>query len=126
MTKAEAIHAFFSGFGIPAYEEHSVPVWLDDAQTVENKPPYITYELAEGDFFSGAVFITANVWSRSDSWEPANRKAAEIGNAVGRFARLICDDGVICVTKGSPFAQSFSDGICKRKVLNLTLHYITR
>lgn len=124
MNRFEAIHEFFSSFGIPAYEEHSVPVWLDDAQTEENRPPYITYEPADGDFFGGAVFITANVWDCSDSWKFVNEKSAEIGNAIGRFARLVCEDGVICVTKGSPFSQPFAEGNYKRRVLNIVLHFM--
>lgn len=42
MTKAAALHSFFSGFGLTAYEENSVP---DDAVF-----PYITYSLTTDSF----------------------------------------------------------------------------
>lgn len=124
MTKAEALHAFFSSFDIPAYEEHSVPVWLDDAQTQENRPPYITYELLTAERLE-TVQITVNVWDISDSWRGVNAKAAEIGAAVGRFKVLNFTGGAVVIAKGEPFAQSFADGVYKRKILNLELTYIT-
>jgi len=125
MTKAEAIYAFFSGFGIPAYEEHSVPDYTDDAQTEENRPPYITYQCATDDFRGAPVAITAEVWDCSESWQFVHEKAAEIAASIGRFKRLVCDDGYIVVTKGSPFMQDYADGIYKRAYLNLYLTFIT-
>ena len=125
MTKYEAIHAFFSSFSIPAYEEHSVPDYLDDAQTEENSPPYITYQMAVDNFRGAPVAITADVWGRSESWQFVHEKAAEIAASIGRYKRLVCDDGYIVVTKGSPFAQDYADGIYKRAYLNLNLTFIT-
>ena len=125
MTKAECIHEFFSSFNLRAYEEHSVPVYLDDAQMEENTPPYITYQLATDDFRGGPVAITADVWDCSESWQFVNEKSDEIADYIGRARWLVCDDGYIMVTKGSPFAQSYADGIYKRKYLNLNLTFIT-
>ena len=125
MTKYEAIHAFFSSFSIPAYEEHSVPDYLDDAQTEENSPPYITYQMAVDNFRGAPVAITADVWDRSESWQFVHEKAAEIAASIGRYKRLVCDDGYIVVTKGSPFASDYADGIYKRAYLNLNLTFIT-
>ena len=42
MTKAEALHSFYSSFGLTAYEENSVP---DDAEF-----PYITYNITTDSF----------------------------------------------------------------------------
>lgn len=125
MTKYEAIHAFFSSFGIPAYEEHSVPDYLDDAQTEENSPPYITYQAAADSFRGEPAAITADVWDCSESWQFVHEIAAEIAAYIGSFKRLVCDDGYIVVTKGSPFAQDYADGNYKRAYLNLNLTFIT-
>lgn len=125
MTKAEAIHAFFSGYGLRAYEENSVPVYLDDAQTAENIPPYITYQLATDDYRGGSVAVTADVWDCSESWEYVNEVAAAISGDIGSYKRLTCDDGYILVTKGSPFAQNLADDIYKRVYMNLNLTFIT-
>lgn len=127
MNKAESIHAFFSSFGIPAYEENSVPDYLDDAQAEKNEPPYITYQLATDEFRGEPAAITADIWDCSESWAFLNNIVDEISEAIGRHKSLLCDDGYIIVTKGNPFAQSISDDtdIYKRKYLNLTLTFIT-
>lgn len=124
MTKAEALHAFFSSFGLPAYEEHSVPVWLDSAQTEENRPPYITYELLTAGRLE-TVQVTVNVWDISDSWVTVNAKADEILAAVTPFCRISFTGGAAVAAAGEPFAQSWADGVYKRKILNLELTYIT-
>lgn len=125
MTKAEAIHAFFASFDLPAYEEHSVPHWLDDAQTTENQPPYITYEYAESWYFGETVFTTANIWDCSGAWTFLDAKTKELADAIGHFKVLQCDAGKIIVCKGSPFAQSLGDGTYKRRYLNLMLTFVT-
>lgn len=125
MTKAEAIHGFFAGFGLPAYEEHSVPAYTDAAQTEPTKPPYITYQFASSDFFGGAVALTADVWDLSESWKLVEAVCDAISRAVTPFCRLSCDDGCIVVTKGSPFAQHIGDDVYKRAYLNLYFTFIT-
>lgn len=125
MTKAECIYQFWNSFGIPAYEEHSVPTWTDDAQTEEIRPPYITYQLALDSFRGRSVAVTADIWDCSEAWDYVNAKADEIAAAIGSFKRLLCDEGYILVTKGSPFAQNYADGIYKRNYLNLYFTFIT-
>lgn len=127
MTKAECLHAFFAGFGLRAYEENSVPAWLDASQTVENAPPYLTYELATDEFRGEPVQIAVNLWDRSGSWQMLNELTDTISAEIGRCKRLVCDDGIICVTKGSPFAQNApaeADND-KRKLLHIDLTFIT-
>lgn len=125
MTKAEAIHAFFAGFDLPAYEENSVPDYTDDAQTTETRPPYITYQLAVDDFHGNGTAITAEIWDCSESWQLINEKVDEIAAYIGRRRMLSCDDGYIAVTKGSPFAQNYADEVYKRAYMNLNLTFIT-
>ena len=71
------------------------------------------------------VAVTADVWDCSESWEYVNEVAAAISGDIGSFKRLICDDGYIIVTKGSPFAQNLADDIYKRVYMNLNLTFIT-
>ena len=125
MTKLEAIHSFFAGFDLPAFEESAVPAWTDDAQTAENQPPYITYHIALSEFRGEPVSVTCDVWDLSESWEFAEAKADEIAKAIGRFRKISCDDGAIVITKGSPFAQPYADGPYKRMYMNLMLTFIT-
>ena len=123
MTKAAALYNFWSGFGLPAYEETSVP-------TGEDAPafPYITYKVVT-DGFGGDVALTASVWYRSESWLGINAKTEEIGKHLGRGGRVIpCDGGAIWLKRGQPFAQSMgddADDMVRRIYINLTAEFLT-
>lgn len=125
MTKLQAIHDFFSSFGLPAYEEHSVPAYQDAAQTVETAPPYITYQLAVSSFPGEPVAITADIWDLSESFTALEQYADRIRRKVVPFCRIVCDDGYILVTMGSPFTSYLADGDVKRAYMNLEFHFIT-
>ena len=120
MTKAAAIYQFWSGFGLTAYEENTVP---DDA-----KFPYITYQLVT-DSFDREIPLTASLWYRSESWTAINAKAEEISQKISRGGKIIpCDDGAIWLKRGQPFAQNMgdeSDNLIKRKYLNITAEFMT-
>ena len=120
MTKAAAIYQFWSGFGLTAYEENTVPT---DAAF-----PYVTYQLVT-DSFDREVAATASLWYRSESWTAINAKTEEISRYIGGGGRLIdCDGGFIWLKRGSPFAQNMgdeSDDLIKRKYINVTVEYMT-
>ena len=123
MTKAAAIYQFWKSFGLPTYEENSVP-------TGDNAPalPYLTYQFATDDF-GKEVALTSSLWYRSTSWTQANEKAEEISKAIGRGGKMLpCDGGAIWIKKGTPFAQNMGDecdDMIKRKYLNLVVEYFT-
>jgi hypothetical protein len=122
MTKEEALHTFFSQFGT-VYQEDSVPAG-------EHAPafPFGTYELAT-DSFNNEVPVSFNWWTRSSSWSTANAKAREIAETIGRGGAVLrCDGGAVWIKRGTPFARSMgdeSDSMIKRKILNLTLEFLT-
>lgn len=123
MTKEAALQAFFSGFEIPAYQEDAVP-------TGQDKPeyPYLTYEVATDDF-GEELPISVNLWYRSTSWTAANAKAREISDEITRGGTVVmCDDGGIWIKRGTPFIRSMgddSDNMIRRKILNITLEFLT-
>lgn len=123
MTKAAAIYNFWTVYGLPVYEENTVPTG-DDAPAF----PYITYSLVTDDF-GGEVALTANVWYRSTSWTECNAKTEEISKAIGRGGKVLpCDGGAIWIKKGQPFAQNVGDGaddMIRRKYINLTAEFLT-
>lgn len=123
MTKEAAIYQFWSGFGLPAYEENSVPTG-DEAPDF----PYITYSVVTGEF-DRPVSLSASLWYRSTSWTLNNAKTQEISTAIGRGGEMLrVDDGVLWIKRGSPFAQSMgdpSDDMIKRKYINIEAEYIT-
>ena len=120
MTKAAAIYQFWSGFGLTAYEENTVP---DDAIF-----PYITYQLVT-DSFDREIPLTASIWYRSEIWTAINDKTEEISQKISRGGKIIpCDGGAIWLKRGQPFAQNMgdeSDDLIKRKYLNITAEFMT-
>ena len=120
MTKAAAIYQFWSDFGLPAYEENTVPT---DAIF-----PYVTYQLVT-DSFDREVAATASLWYRSESWTAINAKTEEISQKISRGGKIIsCDGGAIWIKRGQPFAQNMrdeSDDLIKRKYLNITAEFMT-
>lgn len=120
MNKAAAIHQFWSGFGLTAYEENTVPS--------EATFPYITYQLVT-DAFDTDVPMTASLWYRGESWVDINAKEREISAYIGIGGVIIKrSDGRIWLKKGTPFAQNMgdeSDNLIKRKYLNVTAEFLT-
>ena len=120
MTKAAAIYQFWSGFGLTAYEENTVPT--------NAAFPYITYQLVT-DSFDREIPLSASLWYRSESWTAINAKTEEISQKISRGGEIIhCDGGAIWLKRGQPFAQNMgdeSDDLIKRKYLNITAEFMT-
>lgn len=123
MTKEAALHAFYSSFGLKAYEENAVPTG-DDAPDF----PYLTYSVSSDSIGTDAA-LTASLWYRGTSWVQANAKAEEISRRIGRGGKILsCDGGAIWLQRGTPFAQSMgdeSDDQIKRKYINITAEFLT-
>ena len=119
MNKMQALHSFWNGFGLKAYDENSVP---DGASL-----PYITYE-ASSDDFGHTIPQTASLWYRSSSWADITEKEQAISDYIGRGGRMMAyDDGSIWIAKASPWAQRMndsSDELIKRIVLNLQVEFL--
>lgn len=121
MDKAQALHNFWSSFGLPAYDENSVP---EDAVM-----PYITYEVAT-DSLGYAIALTASIWYHSFSWKEITEKTEEIATAIDAInpVGIKIDHGRLCIFRGSPFAQRMgddSDKMIRRMVLNITAEFLT-
>ena len=120
MTKEAVLHNFYNSFGIPAYEENTVP---DGAAF-----PYITYSVVVDSMMS-QVFLTANLWYRSSSWTSCNAKAREMYESIASSGVILpCDGGGIWIKPDTPFAQNMndpSDDQIRRKYLRIVAEYIT-
>lgn len=121
MDKSQAIHDFWSSFGLTAYDENTVP---DDAQM-----PYITYSVSTADIDEMTI-LNARLWYHSTSWAEVSQKADEIARYIGeeghRVMRL--DNGFVWFVKGTPFSQRVADNtddMIRSIYLNVNAEYLT-
>lgn len=119
MDKAQGIDSFWNGFGIPAYDENTVPT--------NAVMPYITYATLY-DNLDHPVVLTASIWYRSTSWKDITKKADQIAENVGVGGKTIkLDDGYAYITRGTPFAQRMNDtdDSVRRIYINLITEFLT-
>lgn len=119
--KWQAVHNFWSSFGLMAYDETSVP---DDAQM-----PYITYTVSTGSLET-LVLLSASLWYRSPSWAEISQKADQIQKYLAEMypPTIELDEGRLYLTEGSPFAQRMrddTDDLVRRIYLNVNAEYLT-
>ena len=114
--KAQAYNSFWSSFGLPAYDQYSVPT---DATL-----PYITYEYSEAGFDENNL-LTASLWYRSTSWADITGKAKSIFDYIGMGGVLLpFDGGALWIKRGNPFYNRMDDPedfMIRRIVINIEI-----
>lgn len=120
MDKSQAINTFWNSFGIPAYDEYTVP----DGTSM----PYITYN-ASFDAVNMDVPMTASVWYRDSSWENISKKVEQISQTIGYsyYIRAI-DGGYMVVKRGNVFAQRMNDPDdldVRRILISILIEFLT-
>lgn len=122
-NKEQAIHNFWSQFGIPAYDEQTVPSGVHSPSM-----PYITYEVST-DNIGEPVALTGSLWYSGTSWVRITEKLHEIENYVGYGGVSIpVSGGYLWISRGQPFAQRMSDDTNKnirRIIVNIMVEYLT-
>lgn len=119
MDKAQAVHEFWSGFGLVAYDENSVP---DNAQM-----PYITYSVVT-DSLEYIALLTASLWYRETTWKNISNKADEVSARLKDGVVIGLDKGYVYLYRGTPFAQRMgdeNDDMIKRIYFNVNAEYLT-
>lgn len=119
MDKEQALQSFFEGFGVPAYDENTVP---DDAPL-----PRITYQNITDNFGVQNV-LTASIWDRSKSWKSVTDILHSIENSMGYGGQTVTyDGGMAWISRGVPFAQRMGDedDSIRRIVLNIQIEYLS-
>lgn len=123
MDKAQALHIFWSSFGLPAYDEASVPSGDDTPQF-----PYITYTVAT-DALDGSLPLVASLWYKSTSWRDITLKSEEIALRIETMEKPIpIDTGYLWIVRGTPFAQRMAepdDNTIRRILLNIVAEFLT-
>lgn len=119
MDKMQAYQSFWSGFGLKAYDETSVP---DDAIM-----PYITYEASEDDF-DHPLALTASVWYRSTSWSEITAKTKQIKDSISRGGKMVkYTGGALWISRANPWSQRLADETddsVRRIVLNIKVEFV--
>lgn len=130
MDKLQAYNSFWNSFGIPAYDELSVPEEVYDEtlqKMVPLAPPYITYKTIY-DSFGSSLPTTVSIWYRGTGWTDVSRKAEEIAYGITRGGRMIgYQGGALWVRRGTPWAQRMSDpndDSIRRILLNLEIEFM--
>ena len=117
----EVQYRFWSSFGVPAFEENSVP-------TGDDFPgfPYITFPIVSGGFDSDYP-VFASIWTRSPSWLPAIEIADRIEGAIKNGGKCLPhNDGMLWVSPREPFSRCTgdpNDSEVKRMLIDVTLHF---
>lgn len=112
---AQALYTFFSGFGLPAYNENKIP---DNAQL-----PYITFRQIEPEWNQKATFYAIVYYRQKDSNLASLTKADEIVRAVGTGVRLPIDGGCVVLWPETPLIQPMErDDDISAAYINLSIN----
>ena len=122
MDSWQAQDAFWNSFGIPAFEESTVP---DEVNL-----PYITYT-AEYGFFEVETQLTASIWYKGMSWKDVSKKATEIRDRIVSLqgSAIKVDGGYMRLYITTvPFAQRMSDedATVRRIVVTIGAEFMTK
>lgn len=127
MNKIQALHSFWSSFGMPAFDENTVPDEADRIKLYGSAFPYITYETSS-DFLGGVLAQSASLWYRNSSWGDITEKEQTIADFIGRGGRMIAyEGGAFWLQRGTPWAQRMSepsDETIRRIVMNITVEFL--
>ncbi len=124
MDKEQALHDFWSSFGLEAYDSNTVP-------TGGNAPafPYITYDVGT-DSLDSPIVLSGNLWYYGQSWQEITSKCHEIEKQIAEFGFYVkrIDEGYMWITKGHPFAQRMADDtsdMIRRIYIQIQVEFMT-
>ena len=123
MTKAQALHQFWSAFDLTAIDESSA---YDTQMSLPDN--YISYEVITSSFGEPAA-LTASLWYKSTSWVAVQQKADEIARFIGYGGRIYAiDGGYMWIKLSTPFAQRMAveaNDSMRRIILNISVDFLT-
>lgn len=123
MDAQQTLQNFWSGFGVPAYDENSVP---DEQYRVY---PHITYDVVLGESMDETA-MSASIWTRSSSWKSASDLFNLVNDTLSNGGVILpYEQGGLWIKKASPWAQRLgdaSDGSVKRIFLNISVEFISQ
>lgn len=132
MNKQQAYNAFWSQFGVFAFEENAVPTddvinQLIATGPVKSKFPYITYQVITDDL-NQPIYPIATIWDKNSSWKRSDELSNSILQTIKNTNIIQLDEGGMFITTGTPFAQHMSeegDRTIRRILINLSVEFFT-
>lgn len=113
LQAAAALKTFFSGFGLPAYQEGTVP---DDVEL-----PYISYSLVSPEWNQKASMYV-RVWDRTTSNTWLIQKTDQITAAIGERKIIPLTAGYLVIWPETPKVQIQVDGDYRFAYINLSIN----
>lgn len=111
LDKFSAQKVYWSSFGMPAYQELTVP---EDVQF-----PYIAYQTANGSL-DGVINVSASVYYKGTSWAQIMKDVLQMEKAIDR--QVFIEGGCMKVRKPiTNFAQPMGDEDEKIRRMLLTV-----
>ena len=127
MNKAQALHRFWSSFGLPAIDEQT-ELDVETMKQIDLDYPFLTYESAGGELGEPSA-LGADLYYRSTSWTGVKAKAEEIAQSIGPGGvKIPYDGGQIWVTRGTPPYRSMSaeNGFSIRRIhININAEFLS-
>ena len=87
--------------------------------------PYITYEASVSPW-NADVLMSASIWTRSTSWEEADRIADTIENTIKDGYTQPYDGGIIWIVPNDPLSKHMGDpddDMIKRNLFGVRYHF---
>lgn len=119
MDKEQALHQFWSQFGVEAFDRFTTPE--------EAAYPRITYECAT-DNIGAQLILTGSLWDRSTSWKTVTDLLHTIEAKLGLGGQTInFEGGLLWVKKATPFSQRVGDedDSIRRIIVNIEVEFIS-
>lgn len=117
LDKWSAQKMYWSSFGLPAYEENTVP---DDAVM-----PYLTYQAVNGQL-GGVPNASANLYYKGTSWTRIMQEVNQMEKAIDR--QIFIEGGIMKVRKPlQHFAQPQPETVknVRRMLLTVEIEFMT-
>lgn len=129
MDKWQAIDTYWNGFGLPAFNELTVPENIPDGKggTVSLKDiPFITYQAAIGSL-NGPMVLSGSLYWRSNSWAWGMQKATAMQKVMDREIKV--DGGYVkfrvpVANSAQPATDAFDPQV-RRMIFSVEVEFLT-
>lgn len=120
MDREQALHEFWNGFDVPAYDLNTVP------ESQREVYPRITYEVKVNSF-GIPTSLFASIWDKSTGWTRITDMARKVDSRLSEGGQMVTyDGGALWIKKGNPFLQRMGDpdDTIRRILVNVEIEFL--